>query len=110
MLSATCSSLDTPDIGWWGYNLFKAGSYYATTPDEVEYMAARSRAWNASSNFETSTVSQAIYTPTSTSRSFYPSYPLAFHINHVLTVLFPGCVGGLGEFSSQWSIGRRSVL
>ena len=42
-------------MGWWGYNLFAAGSYHATTPDEVEYMAARVRAWDASPNFETST-------------------------------------------------------
>jgi hypothetical protein len=55
MRSASCASLVTPDIGWWGYNLFAAGSYRATTPDEVEYMAARSRAWDAAPNFETST-------------------------------------------------------
>ncbi len=55
MLAAACKSLDTPDMGWWGYNTFAAGSYHATTPDEVEYMASRVRAWNASPNFETST-------------------------------------------------------
>jgi hypothetical protein len=59
MLAAACKSLDTPDIGWWGYNLFAAGSYRATTPDEVEYMAARVVAWDASPNFETSTAALA---------------------------------------------------
>ena len=52
--AASCSSLDTPDMGWWGFSLFAAGSFHATTPDEVEYMAARVRAWDASPNFETS--------------------------------------------------------
>jgi hypothetical protein len=57
MAGASCANLVTPDIGWWGFNLFAAGSYRATTPDEVEYMAARSRAWDAAPNFETSTQS-----------------------------------------------------
>lgn len=54
MQSAHCSSLDTPDMGWWGYVLHVPGAYYSTTPDECEYMAARVVGWSASPNFETS--------------------------------------------------------
>lgn len=42
-----------PDMGWWGYLLYKQGSYYATTPSEIEYMAARAVAYGASPNLET---------------------------------------------------------
>ena len=33
MQSAKCSSLVTPDIGWWGYVLFNPGAFYSTTLD-----------------------------------------------------------------------------
>ena len=40
-------------MGWWGYLTFKQGSYYATTPSEIEYMASRAVAYGASPNLET---------------------------------------------------------
>lgn len=46
-------NLQGPDMGWWGYLTFKPGSYYATTPVEIEYMAARAVAYGASPNLET---------------------------------------------------------
>ena len=53
MKNTKCGSLDVPDIGWWGYLLYAPGAYYATTPDECEYMASRAVGWSASPNFET---------------------------------------------------------
>ena len=50
----TALDLQGPDMGWWGYLTHKPGSYYATTPDEIEYMAARAVAYNANPNLETS--------------------------------------------------------
>jgi hypothetical protein len=47
------SNLQTPDIGWWGYNVYVPGSFHATLPDEVEFMASHAAAWNASQNLET---------------------------------------------------------
>lgn len=55
--AASCVSarenLQGPDMGWWGYLTFKKGSYYATTPSEIEYMASRAVAYEASPNLET---------------------------------------------------------
>jgi hypothetical protein len=55
--AASCVSarenLQGPDMGWWGYLTFKQGSYYATTPFEIEYMASRAVAYGASPNLET---------------------------------------------------------
>ena len=42
-------------MGWWGYLLFAPGQFYATVPDECEYMASRAVGWDASPNFETQT-------------------------------------------------------
>jgi hypothetical protein len=53
MRNAHCSSLDTPDMGWWGFLDFAPGQYLATTPDECEYMASRAVGWDAAPNFET---------------------------------------------------------
>jgi hypothetical protein len=40
------------DLGWWGYLPFTQ-SYYATTPDEVAYMASRAAGWGGSPALET---------------------------------------------------------
>ena len=47
-------NLQGADMGWWGYLTYSQGSFYATTPDEIEYMASRSVGYNASPNLETS--------------------------------------------------------
>jgi hypothetical protein len=44
--------LFTTDLGWWGYLPFTQ-SYYATTPDEVAYMASRAAGWGGSPALET---------------------------------------------------------
>ena len=41
MLSAKCNSLDTPDIGWWGFEDFVPGSFYATLPDGKSCSSSR---------------------------------------------------------------------
>lgn len=46
-------NLQAPDVGWWPYNVYVAGSFYATTPDEVEFMAAQAAAWGGAQNLET---------------------------------------------------------
>ena len=50
---AACSSLGRADMGWWGYLLFSPGEFFATTPQECEYMASRAVGWGASPAFET---------------------------------------------------------
>ena len=40
-------------MGWWGYLLFSPDVFYATTPQECEYMASRAVGWGASPAFET---------------------------------------------------------
>ena len=52
-VAAAAQDLQAPDIGWWPYNVFVAGSFYATTPDEVEFMAAQAAAWDGVQNLET---------------------------------------------------------
>lgn len=49
------SNLVSPDGGWWAFNLYNAGSFYATTPDEMNYMAARMIGWGASLGLEAAT-------------------------------------------------------
>ena len=44
--------LFTPDLGWWGYLPYTL-SYYATTPDEVWYMASRAASYGGSPALET---------------------------------------------------------
>lgn len=52
-VAAAAQDLQVPDIGWWPYNVYVAGSFYATTPDEVEFMAAQAAAWGAAQMLET---------------------------------------------------------
>ena len=54
MAESKCESLDIPDAGWWGFLLYEPGSFYSTTPDELEYMASRAVGWGASPGIETS--------------------------------------------------------
>jgi hypothetical protein len=37
---ATADMMVPCDMGWWGYNTY-TDAFYATTPDELEYMASR---------------------------------------------------------------------
>jgi len=32
-VAAVSQDLQVPDVGWWPYNVYVAGSFYATTPD-----------------------------------------------------------------------------
>jgi hypothetical protein len=32
-----CGELIPADFGWWGFMSYQPGSYYSTTPDDVEY-------------------------------------------------------------------------
>ena len=52
-VAAVSQDLQVPDVGWWPYNVYVAGSFYATTPDEVEFMAAQATAWGAAQMLET---------------------------------------------------------
>merc|ERR1712093_76836 len=53
-IESTQLSLMPADMGWWGWNVYSAGSYYASTPDELEYMASRAAGWGTNVNLETS--------------------------------------------------------
>ena len=44
------------DMGWWGYETHNV-AFYATTPDELEYMASRAVGWGANPNLETKVAS-----------------------------------------------------
>jgi hypothetical protein len=44
------------DMGWWGYEVYNE-AFYATTPDELEYMAARAVGFGANPNLETTIAS-----------------------------------------------------
>ena len=46
-------NLQGADMGWWGFLTFSKGSYFATTPDELEYMASRAVGYGANPNLET---------------------------------------------------------
>lgn len=53
---ATRDMLMPCDMGWWGFELYNP-AFYATTPDELEYMAARATGWQANPNLETTIAS-----------------------------------------------------
>lgn len=52
-----CGELIPADMGWWGFMTYQPGSYYSTTPDEVEYMASRAVGWSAVPGIESDLVS-----------------------------------------------------
>jgi hypothetical protein len=52
-VAAASQDLQVPDVGWWPFGVFVAGSFYATTPDEVEFMSAQAAAWDGVQNLET---------------------------------------------------------
>jgi hypothetical protein len=51
-VAAASQDLQVPDLGWWPYNVFVGGSFYATTPDEVEFMSSQAAAWDGVQNLE----------------------------------------------------------
>jgi hypothetical protein len=50
-----CTTLDHST--GWGFMSYQPGSYYSTTPDEVEYMASRAVAWGAAPGIESDALS-----------------------------------------------------
>ena len=52
-----CGELIPADMGWWGFMAYQPGSYYSTTPDDVEYMASRAVGWGAVPGIESDLVS-----------------------------------------------------